>query len=69
MDTAGYVPAPYEEVITVSALADSDDAKGRTTWKANCTGEQSEQEETVGDFANVGAPADIVTPGVCILST
>ena len=65
-DSAGYVPAAYDEVITVSALADSDGVYGPTTWRATC---RTDQEDTFADFSNHGAAVDLIAPGVCIAST
>jgi subtilisin family serine protease len=64
-DAAFHVPAAYDEVITVSALADSNGAPGGT-WSAPC---RSDQEETFADFSNYGQDVDLIAPGVCILST
>ena len=66
VDSAGFVPAAYDEVITVSALADSDGAYGPTTWRATC---RTDQEDTFADFSNHGAAVDLIAPGVCIAST
>ncbi|HVF75377.1 MAG TPA: S8 family serine peptidase [Acidimicrobiales bacterium] len=64
-NAANHVPAAYDEVITVSALADSNGAPGGT-WAATC---RTDQEETLADFSNFGADVDLIAPGVCINST
>ncbi|MFN8663204.1 MAG: S8 family serine peptidase [Thermomicrobiales bacterium] len=63
-DAAGFVPASYDEVITVSALADSNGqggAPGPDTSKG--------PDESLATFSNWGADVDIAAPGVDILST
>jgi subtilisin family serine protease len=58
------VPAAYDEVITVSALADSD---GRPGGLGPATGAGA--DESFADFSNFGTDVDIAAPGVSILST
>ena len=65
-NSANHVPAAYDEVITVSALADSDGAPGGTWPAAAC---RPDQEDTLADFSNYGADVDLIAPGVCINST
>jgi subtilisin len=65
-DARNHVPASFPEVITVSALADSDGVAGGGTWRATC---RSDQEDTLADFSNDGPVVDIIAPGVCINST
>lgn len=65
-DAATSVPAAFDDVITVSALADSDGLTGGGTWRGTC---RSDQEDTLADFSNYGADVDLIAPGVCILST
>ncbi len=64
-DAAGFVPAAYAEVITVSALADFDGLSGGLA-AATC---RADVDDTLADFSNFGADVDIAAPGVCILST
>jgi subtilisin family serine protease len=64
-DAANHVPAAYEEVITVSALADFDGEPGGSA-SATC---RADADDTLADFSNYGADVDIIAPGVCILST
>ncbi len=64
-DAANTVPAAYEEVITVSALADFNGLPGGGA-AATC---RADVDDTRADFSNFGADVDIMAPGVCILST
>ncbi len=66
-DAANHVPAAYDEVITVSALSDSDGKSGGTGGAPNCR--TSEQDDYFASFSNYGADVDIGAPGVCINST
>ncbi len=64
-DAANHVPAAYDEVITVSALADFNGQPGGGA-AATC---RSDVDDTFADFSNYGADVDIIAPGVCIEST
>ncbi|MEU0884792.1 S8 family peptidase [Lentzea sp. NPDC005914] len=64
-NSSTFVPATYEEVITVSALADFN---GRPGGGAASTC-RADVDDTFADFSNYGADVDIIAPGVCILST
>jgi subtilisin family serine protease len=64
-DAANHVPAAYDEVITVSALADFN---GEPGGGANPTC-RIDVDDTLADFSNYGVAVDIIAPGVCILST
>jgi subtilisin family serine protease len=64
-DAANHVPAAYDEVITVSALADFNGLPGGGA-AATC---RSDVDDTFADFSNYGADVDIIAPGVCIEST
>ena len=64
-DSANHVPAAYDEVITVSALADFNGLPGGGA-AATC---RADQDDTLADFSNYGADVDIIAPGVCINST
>ncbi len=59
------VPAAYNEVITVSALADFNGTPGGG-GAATC---RADVDDTFADFSNYGADVDIIAPGVCIYST
>ena len=64
-DAKNHVPAAYDEVITVSALADFNGKPGGGA-AATC---RSDQDDTFADFSNFGSDVDLIAPGVCILST
>jgi len=64
-DAAYHVPAAYDQVITVSALADFDGQSGGLAG-ATC---RSDEDDTFANFSNYGSGVDIIAPGVCILST
>jgi len=64
-DAAGHTPAAYDEVITVSALADFNGQPGGGA-PATC---RADVDDTFADFSNFGADVDLIAPGVCILST
>jgi len=64
-DAANHVPAAYDEVITVSALADFDGRPGGL-GSPTC---REDQDDTLADFSNFGPDVDLIAPGVCILST
>ncbi|HEY5902834.1 MAG TPA: S8 family peptidase [Anaerolineales bacterium] len=66
-NAAKHVPAAYDEVITVSALSDSDGKAGGTGGAPSCR--TSEKDDYFASFSNFGADVDIAAPGVCILST
>lgn len=64
-DAAGFTPAAYDEVITVSALADFDGQPGGNA-ASTC---RSDEDDTLANFSNYGADVDLIAPGVCIEST
>jgi subtilisin family serine protease len=64
-DAKNHVPAAYDEVITVSALADFNGQPGGGA-APTC---RSDVDDTFADFSNYGADVDIIAPGVCIYST
>ena len=64
-DSAGYVPATFAEVITVSALADFNGLPGGGA-AATC---RSDVDDSFADFSNYGSDVDLIAPGVCINST
>ncbi|MBA2724767.1 MAG: S8 family serine peptidase, partial [Actinobacteria bacterium] len=65
VDAKASVPAAYDEVITVSALADFNGLPGGGA-AATC---RSDVDDTFADFSNYGLDVDIIAPGVCIYST
>jgi len=62
-DASHLIPAAYNEVITVSALADSD---GRPGGKGGSPACRADQDDTLADFSNYGPAIDLIAPGVCI---
>ena len=65
-DASNLVPAAYGEVITVSALADSDGKPGGTGGSPSC---RADEDDTLANFSNYGPAIDLIAPGVCIYST
>jgi len=65
VDAAGFTPAAYDEVITVSALADFNGQPGGGA-PSTC---RADVDDTRADFSNFGADVDMIAPGTCILST
>jgi subtilisin len=63
-DAATTVPATYQEVITVSAFADSDGVPGGQEPLRCAYG-----DDRFASFSNFGADVDIAAPGACIRST
>ena len=66
-DAAGSTPANYDEVITVSALSDSDGKTGGAGPAPDCL--NTEKDDTIASFSNFGQDVDVIAPGVCINST
>jgi subtilisin len=64
-DASNSIPSAYDEVITVSALADFNGQPGGGA-PATC---RADVDDTFADFSNFGADVDLIAPGVCILST
>ncbi|HEU4398701.1 MAG TPA: S8 family peptidase [Actinomycetota bacterium] len=65
VNARGAVPAAYDEVITVSALADFNGRSGGGA-AATC---RSDTDDTFANFSNFGSDVDLIAPGVCISST
>jgi len=63
------VPAAYDEVITVSALADTDGVPGGLGGNACNSWGGYDRDDTFADFSNYGADVDLIAPGKCIYST
>ncbi len=63
------IPASYNEVITVSALADTDGKPGGLGGNRCYSWGGYDKDDTFADFSNFGADVDIIAPGKCILST
>jgi subtilisin len=64
-DAATSTPAAYDEVITVSALADFNGQPGGGA-ASTC---RSDVDDTFANFSNYGADVDLIAPGTCIHST
>jgi subtilisin len=65
------VPAAYPQVLTVTALADSDGLPGGTGGSPSCRSAADEQPASFSSFAGTaqGQAHTIAAPGVCIRST
>lgn len=63
-NAANVTPAAYNEVITVSALVDSDGQGGGLGAGTSFGG-----DDTLASFSNFGSDVDLAAPGVNILST
>ena len=66
---AKFEPAAYNEVITVSALADTDGLPGGYGGAACYSWGGYDNDDTFANFSNYGADIDIIAPGKCIRST
>jgi subtilisin family serine protease len=64
-DANNYSPGGFDNVLSVSALADFNGQPGGGA-AATC---RADVDDTLADFSNWGAEVDIAAPGVCILST
>lgn len=64
-DANNYSPGGFDNVLSVSALADFDGIPGGL-GTSTC---RADQDDTLADFSNWGPEVDIAAPGVCILST
>ena len=63
------IPASYDEVITVSALADTDGKAGGLGGRSCYSWGTYDQDDTFADFSNYGYDVDIMASGKCIWST
>jgi subtilisin family serine protease len=72
-NSSGYasllVPAAYNEVITVSALADTDGKPGSLGGSRCWSWGGYDKDDTFADFSNYGGDVDLIAPGKCIWST
>lgn len=70
-DVAGFVPAAYDEVLAVTAIADFNGQPGGGA-APTCRGDVDETPADFSNFSGIGSPDSghmIAAPGVCILST
>jgi len=71
-DTDDYIPARYDEVITVAAISDFDGASGGHSTQSAVSGctppSGTEKDDTFARYSNYGTAVDIVAPGTCIRS-
>ena len=63
------IPASYDEVITVSALADTDGKPGGLGGNRCFSWGSYDSDDTFANFSNYGADVDLIAPGKCIWST
>ncbi len=63
------VPASYNEVITVSALADTDGKSGALGGNRCWSWDGYDSDDTFANFSNYGGDVDLMAPGKCIWST
>jgi subtilisin len=63
------IPASYNEVITVSALADTDGIAGGSGGDSCYSWGSYDTDDTFANFSNYGADVDLIAPGKCIWST
>ena len=71
VDMSGFVPAAYDEVLTVTAMADFNGQPGGG-GAATCRDDVDETPADFSNFTTAGSPDaahTIAAPGVCILST
>jgi len=66
---ANLKPASYDEVITVSALADTDGKPGGLGGPLCYSWGTYDKDDTFADFSNYGGDVDLIAPGKCIWST
>ena len=62
-------PASYNEVITVSAMADYDGRPGGLASPTCTAFGKRDSDDTFADFSNYGGDIDLIAPGACVRST
>ena len=70
VDAATQDPASYSEVITVSAIGDSDGKCGglSTTWWTDSQG-RTTHDDNFASFSNFGSVVDLAAPGISVETT
>jgi subtilisin len=68
VDASSRAPAAYEQVITVSAIADFDGVPGGLGIDCLKNAPVQVLDDTFAYFSNHGTPVDIAAPGMCIRS-
>jgi subtilisin family serine protease len=66
-DAATFTPANHPDVVTVSAIADSDGKADGTGGAPACR--SVERDDYKASFSNFGSTIEVAAPGVCIRST
>jgi subtilisin len=64
-----WIPAAYNEVITVSALADYNGIGGGGARQTCTLLGASDADDTFANFSNYGSDVDLIAPGKCVYST
>ena len=67
--TTHYIPAMYSEVMTISALADTDGKSGGLGGNLCYSWGTYDSDDTFANFSNYGKGVDLMAPGKCIWST
>jgi subtilisin len=67
--TTRWRPAAYDEVITVSALADFDGYGGGLGASTCSSFGSADSDDTFANFSNYGPDVDLIAPGKCVRST
>jgi hypothetical protein len=62
-------PAAYDDVITVSAMADYDGKGGGLGKPSDSCPTRYEPDDSFTDFSDFGPDVDLIAPGRCVLST
>ncbi len=68
-NASNWIPAAYDEVITVSALADFDGMPGGAGPSTCSSWGSWDADDTFANFSNYGGDVDLIAPGKCVLST